>query len=84
MGSLHKNKKTFSIAGMKLPRSIQKILFEDVVNKLLSIDENEILNIHKLAYVGGRVQKLNILMDVHEVMSINENESFLEEKYAQL
>lgn len=56
--------------GMKLPRTIQKMLFDDLITSILNIDENQILNIHKLAYLGGRVEKLNILMDFHEVMSI--------------
>lgn len=58
------------MSGMKLPRTIQKMLFDDLITSILNIDENQILNIHKLAYLGGRVEKLNILMDFHEVMSI--------------
>ncbi len=56
---------------MKLPRNVQKLIYEDILSSLLMIDDVEILKLHKLAYVGGRVQKLNILMDLHSTMHIN-------------
>lgn len=40
------------------------------------IDDHELLRLHKLAYIGGKVLKLNTLMHVHEMMTIDHEELF--------
>jgi hypothetical protein len=40
------------------------------------INDPELLRLHKLAYIGGKVQKLNTLMQVHETMTVDHEDLF--------
>ena len=40
---------------MKVPRSVQEIIFNDLFVNLLKITDNNMLQYHKLAYLGGRI-----------------------------
>jgi hypothetical protein len=40
---------------MKVPRSVQDILYKSLLTDLLQIDSDKILEYHKLAFLGGRI-----------------------------
>ncbi len=61
---------------MKIPQGIQETIYNDIVTQLLMIDDAELLRLHKLAYIGGKVLKLNTLMNLHETMTIEDENLF--------
>jgi hypothetical protein len=53
---------------MNIPRQIQKIVNEYCKEELL-LDEPEFLRLHRLSYIGGRVQEVEDHLNLYEFFS---------------
>ena len=50
---------------MNIPRQIQKVV-NDYVREELLLDEMELLRLHRLSYIGGRIEEVEELLNLYE------------------
>ena len=53
------------LSGMNIPRQIQRIVNEYVREEMM-LDELELLRLHRLSYIGGRVEEVEELLNLYE------------------
>ena len=53
------------LSGMNIPRQIQKVV-NDYVKEELLLDEMELLRLHRLSYIGGRIEEVEELLNLYE------------------
>lgn len=50
---------------MNIPRQIQKVVNEYVSEEMM-LDELELLRLHRLSYIGGRIEEVEELLNLYE------------------
>lgn len=50
---------------MNIPRQIQKVV-NDYVREEMMLDELELLRLHRLSYIGGRIEEVEELLNLYE------------------
>ena len=55
----------FILDGFNLPRNIQKTVY-NLCQEVINLGEPQLFQLHKLAYIGGRVEEIESLLNLFE------------------
>jgi hypothetical protein len=56
------------LSGMNIPRKVQKIVFDYCKEEVL-LDEPEFVRLHRLSYIGGRVEEVENLLHLYSLFT---------------